>query len=173
MARIGSSLHREPVRRRRPNRPTLSRIYTDHGIVAFDNSVKARVRRGRSLIDRRSAAGKHAVAIRMELIADHGGTENLSIAKLALIELIARDVYFCDEVDARIFQAIYKANQITKAKGQIKNPKFVHLLYSYRAGVVQNLAKNLLALGLEKKPPPQKSLAEIIAESESENGVTK
>jgi len=42
------------------------------------------------------------------------------------------------------------------------------LLYSYRVPIVSNISKNLMALGLEKKPPPTKSLAEILAESEDE-----
>lgn len=38
------------------------------------------------------------------LIADAGGEKNLSTAKLILIEMIGRDVYFLDECDRRIFK---------------------------------------------------------------------
>jgi hypothetical protein len=40
------------------------------------------------------------------------------------------------------------------------------VLYSYRQGVARNLASNLLALGLEKAPPKQKTLEEILSEPE-------
>jgi hypothetical protein len=96
-----------------------------HGLVAFQNTVKRRTRRGRSLIDRRSTAGRNAFAMREELIADQGGAENLSVARLALVELIARDVYFLDETDRRIFKAIYKAGRREKAEerlGKMRNP---------------------------------------------------
>jgi hypothetical protein len=68
--------------KRPPGAPDPGANRTTHGIVAFRNEVKRRVRRGRSLIDRRSTAGRNAVAIREELITDQGGTENLSVAKL-------------------------------------------------------------------------------------------
>jgi hypothetical protein len=142
-----------------------------HGLVAFQKEIKRRTRRGRSLIDRRSTAGRNAVAMREELIADQGGAENMSIAKLALIEMIARDVYFLDECDRRIFKAIYKLSSSERelAKiGKLKHPKVIGLMYSYRQGVARNLASNLLALGLEKAPPKQKTLQEILAESEEE-----
>ena len=41
-------------------------------------------------------------------------------------------------------------------------------LYSYRVPIVSNISKNLMALGLEKKPPTTKSLEEILSESEEE-----
>jgi hypothetical protein len=139
---------------------------TSHGVIAFRNQVKRRSRRGRSLIDRRSAAGKNAVAIGDQLLADLGGEANCSTAKLMLIEMVRRDVYFCDEIDRRIFKYIYDANtQLPQSK---KNPKYISTLYSYRQGVVNNLSRNLLALGLEKAPPKQKSLEEILAEDEGE-----
>jgi hypothetical protein len=52
---------------------------TSHGIVAFQNQVKRRSRRGRSLIDRRSAAGKNAVAIGDQLLTDLGGEDTEDI----------------------------------------------------------------------------------------------
>jgi hypothetical protein len=113
-----------------------------HGLVAFQKEIKRRTRRGRSLIDRRSTAGRNAVAMREELIADQGGAENMSIAKLALIEMIARDVYFLDECDRRIFKAIYKLSSSERelAKiGKLKHPKVIGLMYSYRQGVAQIL----------------------------------
>jgi hypothetical protein len=140
-----------------------------HGLVTFGNAVKRRTKRGRSLIDKRTAAGQNAFAMREELISDQGGSDNLSVAKLALIEMIARDVYFLDECDRRIFKAIHKYSQRDKVfekAGGVKNPKLIGVLYGYRQGVAKNLASNLLALGLEKAPPPVKSLEQILSEDE-------
>lgn len=140
-----------------------------HGLVALRDKIHRRTRRGRSLIDKRSTAGRNAAAMRDELIADQGGTESLSVAKLALIELIARDTYFLDECDRRIFRAIYKLSAKEKALeslGKVKNPKMIAAMYSYRQTAAMNLARNLLALGLEKTPPKQKTLEEILSEPE-------
>ena len=142
-----------------------------HGVLSLRTKIWRRARRGRSLIDQRCQAGRNAVAMRNELIADHGGVENMSIAKLALIELIARDVYFVDECDRRIFRAIYKLAAKERAiekQGGMKNPKLIATLYSYRQGAANNLARNLMALGLEKAPPKVKSLEEILNEEESQ-----
>jgi hypothetical protein len=73
------------------------------------------LRKGRSLIDRRSTAGRNAFAMREELILDQGGADNLSVAKLALIEMIARDTYFLDECDRKIFRVIHKVSVLERA----------------------------------------------------------
>jgi len=59
--------------------------------------------------------------------------------------------------------------------GRIKNPVFIGTLYGYRQSAANNLSRNLLALGLEKAPPKQKTLEEILSEpEESDQGnVTK
>lgn len=142
-----------------------------HGLVKFENQVKRRTRRGRSLIDRRSTAGRNAVAIGDQLLDDLGGEANCSTAKLMLIEMVRRDVYFLDETDRRIFKAIHKVSRTERELekiGKVKNPKFIGVLYGYRQSVARNLASNLLALGLEKAPKVE-TLEEILAESESEN----
>jgi hypothetical protein len=50
--------------------------------------------------------------------------------------------------------------------------KLVGTLYGYRTAVVNNLSRNLLALGLEKAPPKVKSLEEILSEGENEEEST-
>jgi hypothetical protein len=139
---------------------TMTRSYVKHGLVTLDKAIKRRTRKGRSLIDRRSAAGKNAMRIHGELIADLGGIDNVTTAKLLLVELIARDVYFADETDRRIFNVL-KTIDMRKT-----NPGFVSKLYAWRSGVVNNLARNLMALGLEKQHPPAKTLDEILAEDD-------
>ena len=146
---------------------------TSHGIVAFKNQVKCRLSRNRSLIDRRTKAGQNALAVREQMLADLGGESNLSTAKLMLIEMIARDTYFLEETDRRIFRAIYKLAEKERAiekQGGMKNPKVIATLYGYRQGAANNLARNLMALGLEKAPRKVKTLEEILAEEETPEG---
>ena len=56
-----------------------------HGVVAYRNQYK-RQRHRRSLIDRRTAAGKNAVAVRDEILRDLGGADGLAATKLVLIQ---------------------------------------------------------------------------------------
>jgi len=133
-----------------------------HGIVTFRNLMHRRARRARSIISLRTVSGQNAVAVQAGLAEDLGGLEHISTAQKVLIELVGRDLYLLDETDQRIVRA---CKEIPKLKN---SPKGMALLYSYRVPIVSNISKNLMALGLEKKPPPTKSLAEILAESEEE-----
>jgi hypothetical protein len=58
--------------------------------------------------------------MREELILDMGGAESLSVAKLALVEIIARDTYFLDESERRIFQLIHKVSVQERALESLK-----------------------------------------------------
>ena len=80
--------------------------------------------------------------MREELILDQGGADNLSVAKLALI--IARDTYFLDECDRKIFRVIHKVSVLESALeslGKLKSPKLIATLYGYRRSVANNLAE--------------------------------
>jgi hypothetical protein len=154
--------------------PEGNHNHESHGIVTFKNQYK-RQRHRRSLIDRRSTAGKNAVAVREQILSDLGGAEGLAATKLVLVELIARDTYFIDEIDRRIFKAIYKAAAKERALeklGRIKHPNFIGTLYGYRQTAASNLTRNLLALGLEKAPPKVKSLEEILSEPDNDKPET-
>ena len=135
----------------------MARTYIKHDLVALRSEEYARKRRGRSLVDRRSAAGQNAMRVQAELIRDLGGIEELSTAKLVLVEIICRDVYFLDETDRRIFKVL---KSLPAAKN---NPKIMATLYSYRSQVAGNLSRNLALLGLSKLPKREKTLAELLA----------
>jgi len=75
------------------------RAYLRHDLISLRNKTYERKRRGRSLVDRRSAAGMNAMRVQQEIIKDQGGAANMSTARLVLAELIARDVYYLDETD--------------------------------------------------------------------------
>ena len=58
-----------------------------------------------------------------------------------------------------------------------KNPRALARLFSYRQPVTNSIAKYLELLGLDKRPPPAMSLAEILSEDDNgnadDNGVAK
>ena len=132
------------------------RGYVRHELISLRSEVYARKRRGRSLVDRRSMAGKNAMAVQAELIRDLGGPD-IPTAKLLLIELISRDVYFVDECDQRILRTL-------KDYQHVKNPQLIHKLYSYRSAAAASLSRNLALLGLERAQPKEKTLQELLAE---------
>lgn len=138
------------------------RAYIRHDLISLRSETYARKCRGRSLVDRRSAAGINATNVQQELIRDQGGAANMSTARLVLVEIIARDVFYLDETDRRIFKTL-------KEYPKIKNsPTALAKLYSYRSNVVNNLTRSLSMLGLDRVPTPAKSLEELFAEETPE-----
>ena len=98
---------------------------------------------------------------------DLGGAE-VGGDQAHLVEMVRRDVYFLDEIDRRIFKAIYKLSAKErrlklKARSRPESDRPALRLPPDRS---QNLARNLLALGLEKAPPKQKTFEEILSEPE-------
>ena len=63
------------------------RGYIRHDLVTLRSHTWKR----RSLVDRRSHAGQNAIRIQQQLIQDNGVAENMSTAKLMLVELIYVD----------------------------------------------------------------------------------
>jgi hypothetical protein len=133
-----------------------------HGIVSLRNSIRRRSRRGRSFIDLRCASGQNAVAVQAGLIADLGGMEHISTAQKVLVELVGRDVYLLDETDQRIVKAYREWPKLKNS------PKGMATLYGYRVPIIGSISRNLLALGLEKVPPPAKTLEQILSEDDEQ-----
>lgn len=135
-----------------------------HGVVAFRRQVKRRAKRNRSLIDKRTKAGRAAAEIRDDLTGKLKQAGKDSTSRLILVELAARDVYFLDEIDRRIFRTMYKVNQANPDQKKY-GVKGLATLYGYRSGIARNLRDNLLALGLDDPLPKEKTLDEILQES--------
>src|SRR5215831_15582942 len=73
------------------------RSHTRHGLTAPMVRVKLQ---GFRAIDRRTAAGRAALAFRSDLIAALGGEADLSPQRRRLVELAARAALLLDHVDA-------------------------------------------------------------------------
>jgi len=140
--------------------PKGNKFGESHGLISLRNAIRNRGKRGRSFIDLRSNSGQNAVAVQAGLINDLGGIEHISTAQKVLIELVGRELYYLDETDQRI---VHVCRAVPKLK---HSPKGMAMLYGYRSPIIANLSKHLMALGLEKKPPPAKSLDEILSEDD-------
>jgi hypothetical protein len=133
-----------------------------HGLAAFRNGVKRRTRRGRSPIDRRSNIGREALSIQADYVDDLGGENALTTGQRVVLGLLGQNLYLLGETDKRI-------NKACREWPKLKNsPKGMAMLYSYRAAIENNIIRNLSLLGMERKPPPVKSLEEILAEDQQE-----
>ena len=77
---------------------------------------------------------------------DNGGLDNMSTAKLMLVELIYRDTGFLDKSDRRIFRILRDDPELKN------NPVALAKLYQYRTTLVTCLTKNLQLLGIERCP---------------------
>ena len=140
----------------------MARHYTKHGLTTLEGAIKRRLRRGRSLVDRRTRAGRDAMTVRADLIDQNGGLDELSTAQLLLIESITRNYYLLNEQDVRIFRMLKESPQ---AQG---GPKILATLYGYRAPIDRDLRDALKTLGLKKAPPRIKTLDEVLAEDDDQ-----
>ena len=89
---------------------------------------------------------------------DNGGLDNMSTAKLMLVELIYRDTGFLDKSDRRTFRILRDDPKLKN------NPAALAKLYQYRTTLVTCLTKNLQLLGLERVPDKPKTLDELFEE---------
>jgi hypothetical protein len=151
-----------------PGAPRGNQNHLTHGLVALRDQIHRRTRRGRSLIDRRSRIGQEALSLQADYVDDLGGEKALTTGQRVVLGLLGQNLYLLGETDKRINRAI---KEVPKLK---HSPKGMAILYSYRAAIENNIIRNLSLLGMERKPPPVKSLEEILSESEeSDESVTK
>jgi hypothetical protein len=132
-----------------------------HGLAVVRNDIKRRRLRGRSYIDHRSYEGQEALKIQAGLVEDSGGVDAVTTARFVAIQELT-NLYYLGAMMDRSTKA-YLDNH-----PEYKNPRALARLFSYRAPVTASIAKYLTILGLDKRPPPAKSLDEIL--SEEDNG---
>jgi hypothetical protein len=127
--------------------------------------LKTRVKvRGLHAVDRRTAAARALFAWRDELITDLGGKAAVSAQQRALIDLATRTKLYLDTLDAWLMEQ--PSLVVTKRRAVVP-------VLRERQQLADALARNLLALGLERKSRPVQSLAEYVAQtygSEAESG---
>ena len=136
-----------------------------HGLIGIQSAVARRGRRGRDRIDKRSSEGREALDLRSGLIADLGGLESVTTAEFAVI------VGFSETWWLRSMQYNAIARYLKKRPELRDNPKVISTMFSYVAPIEEKIARYLQLLGLEKRPPPVKSLEEILSESDDTDNV--
>jgi hypothetical protein len=104
------------------------------------------------------------LALFNELIADAGGENEITATKRLHAEIIATDATFLMQMD-RAIQRIFRLTPKYR-----ENPSALSKLDSYRRPVINSLSANLDRFGFTRVPPPQKTLAEILAEGEESEG---
>jgi hypothetical protein len=120
-------------------------------------ALKSRIAlKGLHSVDTRTAAAKHLIAWRDELITALGGDP--SPQQLAIIELCTRARAILDHVDNYVLSLDSLVNRRAK--------KLVPIV-SQRTALADHLSKLLAQLGLARVPKPIQSLQEYIAERES------
>lgn len=103
-----------------------------------------------SAVDKRTRIGRALHAWRAELLADLGGAEELSAAKLALVDVACRSKLLLDSVDGYLLTMPRLWNARTRA---------LFPLVRERQQLANGFQMTLQALGLEKRKPPALSLA--------------
>lgn len=134
--------------------PRRNQNAVKHGVYSL---TAARIR---GKVDRRTSFGRAFEARKKEYVAHLGG-DQLSAMELTLVE---------DTVWTDFYTAAYDV-YLSSLKSVIRKGR-PHPIVDSRTRLAAHRRENLKALGL-KRVSKQKSLQEIIAESESENGVTK
>src|SRR5262249_20551722 len=109
---------------------------------------------GTRAVDRRTRIGKALQAWRSELISDLGGIENLSAAKLALIDSAVKTKLILDSIEVGMLQQPY----LVSGRNRGVLPVVLH-----RNLLVGTLKGLLETLGLERRARRIPSLAEVYA----------
>lgn len=118
-------------------------------------------------MDKRTHEGRDALRLQAGLVEDAGGIEAITTARFIAIRELTQLCYLGSLMDKGISSWLHKNPQYTR------NPRVLAKLFGYRAPVNSAIAKYLDVLGLQKLPPPQKTLEEILSEdAESDEGVT-
>jgi hypothetical protein len=125
------------------------------------NKIKRRVKRGRSYVDKRTHEGQEALRIQAGLVDDQGGVDAISAARFIAIQELTQLYYLGAMMDKSIATFILD-------HPEARNVRALARLFSYRMPVTNTIAKYLDVLGLDKKPPPTKSLEEILAGDQDE-----
>ncbi len=116
---------------------------------------------GTRAVDRRTRIGKALQAWRNELISDLGGIENLSAAKLALIDSAVKTKLILDSIEVWML----KQQSLVSGKTRGVIPVVLH-----RNSLVGTLKGLLETLGLERSARRIPTLAEVYANPASARG---
>jgi hypothetical protein len=123
-----------------------------HGLTTMK---KALHQLGDRAIDGRTSVGKALGEWRAELVQDLGGRQNVSTQKAAIIDLAVKTKLLLDSIDAWLLTQPSLVNKRRRALLPVVRE---------RQQLADALARYMVALGLERRQAPVKSLTEYLAE---------
>ena len=138
-----------------------------HGLIAVQVAVARRARRGRDRVDKRTLEGREALELRSRYIDDKGGMDNLSTGEFMAIIGLSEAWWL------RAMQYGAVAKYLRKNPHFTSNPKAIAQLFQYISPIEEKIIRYLQVLGLDKKPPRQKTLQEILNEDEETEPTTE
>jgi hypothetical protein len=102
------------------------------------------------------------VKLRGGYIDDKGGLENLNTGEFMGIVGLSETWWL------RAMQYGAIAKFLRKNPKQTENPKVIAQLFQFVSPIEEKILRYLQLLGLDKKPPPVKTLDEILSEDETD-----
>ncbi|MDN5941455.1 MAG: hypothetical protein L0H94_06205 [Nitrospira sp.] len=136
-----------PLNIKPPKSPRTRQL---HG---FSQLLKSRYRADTSQLDGRSAAGQALSAYRADLLSSLGGRDTLSAQEITLVEISCRDWLILQTIDNHLLQAgLFNRRKRT-----------AYPLTLQRQTIADGLTRRLLALGLNRRSKPVRSLSELLA----------
>jgi hypothetical protein len=126
--------------------------HQSHGLKVLKRAVQAL---GSRAVDKRTTVGKALAAWRAELLIDLGGLENVSTAKLALVEEAVLTKFLLSSINA------WMLAQKSLVSGRNRG---VLPVVRDRGQLVSTLKGLLEALGLERRSKQVSTLQDIVAE---------
>lgn len=141
-----------------PPAPKNNRYAEKHGLNTLKRSVLAL---GKRAIDGRSAVAKALKRWRLELIADLGGKDNVSVQQFTIIDLAVKSKFLLDSIDAWLL------TQETLITGNKKKSYSIMPVVVQRQALANALAEYMNRLGLERRHRI-KTLAEYFAEDKAD-----
>lgn len=125
---------------------------TRHGMSALKSRVKLR---GMEAIDKRTGPARSMLEWRDQYIRDLGGPENVTAAKMKLVECAATTAALISHADAFLME---QPSVINRRK------KSFYPLVPQKQSLVDSLARLLNLIGLDRVPKPIPTLQEVCAE---------
>jgi hypothetical protein len=138
----------------KPPRNRPSREYHAAGSYALQNAIR-RVGEGQDWTEALGPVGEALRAWRDDLVEALGGRETTSPQKCALVEVATRTHLMLESVDSYI---LAMPSLVNKSKRQL------FAVVRERTQLADALARYLAMLGLDRVPPRQKTLMEVLRE---------
>jgi hypothetical protein len=130
--------------------PKGRRLHQMHGLYSMKHAL---TRLGNRAIDGRSKPGRALAKWRVDLVRDLGG--EISTQQSALVDLAVKSKLILDSIDTWLLNQPSLIN--------VRKRSLIPVVKE-RQQLADGLARYLAQLGLERIPPPQKSLEQYVEE---------